>query len=42
MLCFLHLEFENILLLIIDHSGVTGKLDSTVVMSNGEKLIQVY
>lgn len=39
MLCFLHLEFENILLLIIDHSGMTGKLDSTVVMLNGEKLI---
>lgn len=40
MLCFVDLDFENILLLIIDHSGVTGKLDSTVVMSNGEKLIQ--
>lgn len=37
MLCFV--DFENILLLIIDHSGVTGRLDSTVVMSNGEKLI---
>lgn len=32
-------DFENILLLIIDHSGVTGRLDFTVVMSNGEKLI---
>lgn len=37
MLCFV--DFENILLFIIDHSGVTGRLDFTVVMSNGEKLI---
>lgn len=39
MFCFFYLEFENIFLLIIDYSGVIGKLDFIVVMLNGEKLI---
>lgn len=37
MFCFV--DFENIFLLIIDYSGVTGRLDFIVVMLNGEKLI---
>lgn len=37
MFCFV--DFENIFLLIIDYSGVIGRLDFIVVMLNGEKLI---
>lgn len=36
---FYFVDFENIFLLIIDYSGVIGRLDFIVVMLNGEKLI---